>query len=178
MSNNDSEAVASIAELGRIPERWYCLSKDGMAMICKDERDARLQVTECDTLYPSHAPHKAALLGDLAAERERNAGWFALVMNAAADLEDAANCLRDKDAKQAAQGAAKHYRERANAMSNDIELDAWKCNGCNGDGWYWQEHQVAERKTDTQTLKTHCDECGGLGYCGPDAEAASTKQKQ
>lgn len=52
----------------------------------------------------------------VAAARERNAGWFALVMNAAAALEDAANCLRDPDAKRAAEGAAKHYREAANAM--------------------------------------------------------------
>lgn len=51
-----------------------------------------------------------------AAERERNAGWFALVMNAAAALEDAANCLRDPDAKRAAEGAAKHYRAAANAL--------------------------------------------------------------
>lgn len=49
-------------------------------------------------------------------ERERNAGWWALVMNAAAALEDAANCLRDPDAKRAAEGAAEHYRRAAKAM--------------------------------------------------------------
>jgi hypothetical protein len=52
----------------------------------------------------------------VAAERERHACWFALVMNAAAALEDAANCLRDQDAKRAAEGAAKHYRTAANDM--------------------------------------------------------------
>ena len=49
-------------------------------------------------------------------QRHRNAGWFALLMGAAASLEDAANCLRDPDAKKAAEGAAKHYRAAANAM--------------------------------------------------------------
>lgn len=56
------------------------------------------------------------------------------------------------------------------------ELDAWVCDHCNGDGWHWQEHQVGERKTDVQQLKTHCDKCEGLGYCGPDAEARAALQ--
>lgn len=49
-------------------------------------------------------------------EREKNAGWWALVMGAAGSLEDAANCLRDPAAKRAAEGAAQHYRAAANAM--------------------------------------------------------------
>lgn len=56
------------------------------------------------------------------------------------------------------------------------ELDAWVCDHCNGDGWHWQEHQVGERKTDVQQLKTHCDKCEGLGYCGPDAKARAALQ--
>lgn len=56
------------------------------------------------------------------------------------------------------------------------ELDAWVCDHCNGGGWHWQEHQVGERKTDVQQLKTHCDKCEGLGYCGPDAEARAALQ--
>lgn len=56
----------------------------------------------------------------VAAERERNAGWFALVMSAAAALEDASNCLRDQDAKRAAEGAAKHCRSAANAMLEEF----------------------------------------------------------
>jgi hypothetical protein len=31
-------------------------------------------------------------------------------------LEDAANCLRDPDAKKAAEGAAKHYRTEASTL--------------------------------------------------------------
>ena len=48
--------------------------------------------------------------------RERNPAWWALVMGAAAALEDAAHCLRDQDAKRAAEGAAAHYRKEANAL--------------------------------------------------------------
>ena len=50
------------------------------------------------------------------------------------------------------------------------DFDASPCERCDGEGWHWQEHQVAERATDVQTLKTHCDLCGGLGWSGPDAE--------
>jgi hypothetical protein len=42
--------------------------------------------------------------------------WFALVMNAAAEIEDASNCLQDADAKRVATSAAKHYRNAANAL--------------------------------------------------------------
>lgn len=47
-------------------------------------------------------------------QRRRDAGWFSLVMCAAAEIEDAGNCLRDSEAKKKAEGAAKHYREKAN----------------------------------------------------------------
>jgi hypothetical protein len=42
--------------------------------------------------------------------------WWALVMGAAASIEDAANCLRDPDAKKQADGAARHYREAAQKL--------------------------------------------------------------
>ena len=74
------------------------------------------------TLKPDDAERFVKFLAECeqaktkAAKNECNAGWFALVMNAAAELEDAANCLRDPDAKRSAEGAAKHYRTAANAM--------------------------------------------------------------
>lgn len=37
-------------------------------------------------------------------------------MNAAAEIEDAANCLQDSEAKRVAHNAAKHYRDAANAL--------------------------------------------------------------
>lgn len=51
-----------------------------------------------------------------AALAARGSAWWALVMGAAASIEDAANCLRDSDAKKQADGAAKHYREAAQKL--------------------------------------------------------------
>lgn len=56
----------------------------------------------------------AALRGSR--DKSRNAEWFALVMGAAAAIEDAANCLRDNDAARVAESAAQHYRDKANDM--------------------------------------------------------------
>lgn len=50
--------------------------------------------------------------------KDREAEWFALVMNSAAAIESAGNYLKDPDAKRAAEGAAKHYRDAANDMWN------------------------------------------------------------
>jgi hypothetical protein len=53
-----------------------------------------------------------------AALKTRDSEWWALVMGAAACIEDAANCLRDPDAKRQAEGAAKHYREAARKLND------------------------------------------------------------
>jgi len=42
--------------------------------------------------------------------------WFALVMNAAAELENASIFLRDEDAKRVAISGAKYYRDQASAL--------------------------------------------------------------
>ena len=56
--------------------------------------------------------------------RRANAGWWALVMGAAASIEDAAAALRDQDARRQAEGAAKHYRNAANELAEAEEIDA------------------------------------------------------
>lgn len=61
----------------------------------------------------------------------------------------------------------------AQALPAAPDLDAWKCERCNGKGWHWQMAQVGERESDQQEVKTHCDECEGLGWQGPDAQAAA-----
>lgn len=48
--------------------------------------------------------------------QSERAEWFAVAMNAAACIEDAANCLRDEDAWLAAECASKHVREKCNAL--------------------------------------------------------------
>lgn len=55
-------------------------------------------------------------------------------------------------------------------MAEHADPDASECESCVGQGWYWQEHQVAERATDVQTFKTDCEACSGIGFVGPDAE--------
>lgn len=50
-----------------MPARWYCVKRDGLAMPCADEDDARATAAECDALWPKEAPHRAVWLGDVAA---------------------------------------------------------------------------------------------------------------
>ena len=57
-----------------VPPRWYVVNRDGLATLCADEADARKVADECDLMFPRAAPHRAVLLGDVAAERERCAG--------------------------------------------------------------------------------------------------------
>lgn len=45
--------------------RWYSLDRDGVAMLCKDEADAKAQAAEADACWPARAPHRAVLLGDV-----------------------------------------------------------------------------------------------------------------
>jgi len=53
--------------------------------------------------------------------------WFALVMNAAAELEDASHCLRDEDAKRVAISGAKHYRDAAKALYTTPPAQEFVC---------------------------------------------------
>jgi hypothetical protein len=50
-----------------------------------------------------------------------------------------------------------------------LELDTSDCDECCGKGWNWEEHQVAERKSDIQEFKSDCTACDGRGFVGPDA---------
>ena len=74
---NDHAAGASPVDRPVRPAaeaRWYCLDRDGVAMLCKDEADALAQVIENDDLWPARAPHRAALLFD--SEYLRDGGDF------------------------------------------------------------------------------------------------------
>ena len=51
--------------------RWYCVSREGLATLCKDEADAHETAGQCDKSWPLGGPHRAVLLGDVAAERDR-----------------------------------------------------------------------------------------------------------
>ena len=74
-----SEPVAGPVQrkLGQAAEaRWYCLDRDGVAMLCKDEEDARAQAVENDACWPGRAPHRAALLGDVSENYSADAERF------------------------------------------------------------------------------------------------------
>ena len=74
--------------------------------------------------------------------------WFALVMNAAAELEDASNCLRDEDAKRVAISGAKYYRDAAKNL-------------------YTSPQEQRKPLTDEQLRKVHHEDQFGL-FCDYD----------
>ena len=47
-------------------ERWYCVSRDGLATLCKDAADAHETAGQCDKSWPAGGPHRAVLLVDAA----------------------------------------------------------------------------------------------------------------
>ena len=57
------------------------------------------------------------------------------------------------------------------------DLDAWKCDDCEGDGWTWLVTGGHEPR-DQVRFKSHCYGCDGLGWCGPDAKTAAAKEQQ
>lgn len=57
-------------KLGPLAPRWYCVSANGMATLCKDQEDAQANARHCDLAWPNGAPHRAVLLGDVAADTE------------------------------------------------------------------------------------------------------------
>jgi len=80
-----------------------------------------MQFPDCEYLPPASQPahDNNESLESIAAPVQpvvNASAWFALVMNAAAELEDASHCLRDEDAKRVANSGAKHYRDAANAL--------------------------------------------------------------
>lgn len=94
--------------LGPLVERWYCVNNIGVATLCKDKADAIANAKNCDSAYPAYGPHRAALLGDVASERER---WQKAAAAALEVLDDpppwsnaghACNLLREAQAPNVA----------------------------------------------------------------------------
>lgn len=55
--------------------RWYCVSLEGLATLCKDEADAHETVGQCDKSWPLGGPHRAVRLVDAAAVDAALALW-------------------------------------------------------------------------------------------------------
>ena len=47
-----------------IAPRWYCVSREGLATLCKDEADANETAGQCDKSWPLGGPHRAVRLAD------------------------------------------------------------------------------------------------------------------
>jgi hypothetical protein len=77
---------------------------------------SRIDAERVNELNANPALMRAYRMGFCDGRRPDASAWWALVMGAAASIEDAANCLRDPDAKKQADGAAKHYREAAQKL--------------------------------------------------------------
>ena len=117
MEHTDPPAkVASNDQLGHAAEaRWYAVTKSGLATLCASERDALESAAGFDVAYPHSAPHRAVLLGDVAAERERMIadGWRQT--RYAAPVTDCEACLTPDAC--AIRGQCGHYlREGPNVM--------------------------------------------------------------
>lgn len=98
--------------------RWYCLDRDGVAMLCKDEDDARAQVLDNDDCWPRRAPHRAALLGDVAALAAENAA----MKREAHTWSKAAETYAASEAKlcKARLAELRHVAEAAQTMRTEL----------------------------------------------------------
>jgi len=81
-----------------------------------NEQDARTMSEECDASWPKNAPHRAVLLGDVAAERER----CAMICDKAAEM---AWSRWEIMADQFDQGAAAEAEKLANSIREGQELE-------------------------------------------------------
>jgi len=101
--------------------RWYCLDRDGVAMLCKDEADARTQAAESDDCWPGRAPHRAVLLGEVnAALDQKHAEYEDLKACAANNARNLA--LEIEGWRRIAQ---LHPSEARDCRSADMALSKW-----------------------------------------------------
>lgn len=103
-------------------DRWVRVPVEPTLAMLDAFQDRMLQEFGMRTTAGYHARVYAAMLAAApaapaapAADPDK-AAWWALVMGAAASIEDAANCLRDPVAWRQAEGAAAHYRAAAQKL--------------------------------------------------------------
>lgn len=116
-----SEPVAGPVQrkLGQAAEaRWYCLDRDGVAMLCKDKADAQAQAVENDACWPARAPHRAVLLGDVT-------GLYAELRHARDGLTKGRTRMREDNER-----LAKALRELV-----ELELDGKHADECAIEAW-------------------------------------------
>lgn len=86
--------------------RWYCVDREGVAMSCIDEADARANAEEWAAVYPHRAPYRAMRLGDVTAlldDRDALAAKLAQARCLVRDLlpiaesDEPALCTKDQE---------------------------------------------------------------------------------
>lgn len=71
--------------------RWYCVSAQGLPMLCASKEDAEREAARNDKVWPKGAPHRAVQLCD-AAERDRLRAELAAAQERSHSCHD--NCSR------------------------------------------------------------------------------------
>ena len=82
--------------------RWYCVSREGMATLCKDEEDARANAAHCDQAWRAGGPHRAVQLLDAATVRQMVEGaWCAGYYDAGYTHDSAYACKKAEECADA-----------------------------------------------------------------------------
>ncbi len=68
------------------PVRWYCVSREGLATLCKDEADAHDTATSADADWPTCKPHRAVQLVDVAEVERLRATLAAIAKHSTSTL--------------------------------------------------------------------------------------------
>lgn len=66
-SSTERDALRAELDAARADARWYCLNFQGLATLCTDKEEAEALAAQCDMTFPRGRPHRAALLGNVAA---------------------------------------------------------------------------------------------------------------
>lgn len=92
---------------------WYCLSRDGLATLCKDAADAKETAGQCDKSWPAGGPYRAVLLVDaveIAWLRHELAKSGKLAEDRLQQIkDDRAQALRWRDVPQRSEIMAEHW---------------------------------------------------------------------
>ena len=105
--------VLSSDQLGLAPQRWYCVSGSGIAMLCDSMADALGEAEKQQRDYPRSGPYRAMILGDVAAERERCASICAAKGEAKRLIYESTEEEHDKGASLMANWLARVIRGQA-----------------------------------------------------------------
>ncbi len=124
MTEKNQALVAQVdLVLGPLPDRWFCVNRIGVALLCADKKDAEINALNCDAAYPAYAPHRVVLLGDVsAADKE----WSGKMKHADARVRALTAALREVlEFQSAPTGPTIHDWGRWRRVADDSDFDPW-----------------------------------------------------